>query len=62
MNTISNNQSTIDVYALKRVQETKALEQSLKIKQMLFKVCFNLEASKFNHQVHTVIKLDIKIH
>ena len=28
MNTISNTQSTIDVYALKRIQEAKALEQS----------------------------------
>ena len=27
MNTISNSQSTIDVYALKRIQEAKALEQ-----------------------------------
>ena len=28
MNTISNSQSTIDVYALRRIQEAKAIEQS----------------------------------
>ena len=28
MNTVSNSQNTIDVYALRRLQETKALEQS----------------------------------